>query len=193
MAGTNRVGIQWRAAALVLAAGMAAVLLFLALAPASAPASANCRHANAKPHEISLPQLRKTVTCLINQKRAKHRRARLHPNGDLLDAAQGHNRVMLDKQCFRHNCPGEPGVGHRVRSSGYTKHQRFYRFGEDLGFHKTPRRMVRAWLHDPSSRGHLLDRQFRDIGVGVGWGAPKPRADSDEFATYTILYAVRRK
>jgi uncharacterized protein YkwD len=193
MAGTNMAGTELRAAALVLAVGVAAALLFIGLGPASATANATCRHADAQAHEISLPKLRKTVTCLINHKRARHGRAAVNPNGDLLEAAQGHTDVMLAKECFRHDCPGEPGVGHRLRRSGYTKHQRFFRYAEDLGFHKTPRKMVKAWLHDHSSREHLLDPSFRDIGVGVGWGAPKRNIDDSDLATYTILYAVRRR
>ncbi len=186
-------GTELRAAALVLAVGVAAALLFLALTPVTAPASAACRHADAQAHEISLPKLRKTVTCLINHKRARHRRAALRPNGDLLEAAQGHTDVMLDKDCFRHDCPGEPGLGHRIRRSGYTKGYSVWRYGEDLGYDKTPRKMVRAWLHSPVNRGHLLDPFFRDLGVGVGWGAPKRHLEDANLATYTILFAVRRR
>jgi uncharacterized protein YkwD len=192
MAGTMRAGTELRAAALALTAGLAAALLCLGWSPATSTASAACRHADAQAREISLPKLRKTVTCLINHKRSKHGRSALSPNGDLLSAAQGHTDVMLAKECFRHDCPGEPGLGHRLRRSGYTKHQRFFRYAEDLGFHKTPRKMVKAWLHDRSSRAHLLDRGFRDIGVGVGWGAPKQNIDDSDFATYTIVYGVRR-
>ncbi len=80
-----------------------------------------------------------------------------------------------------------------MRRSGYTKHQRFYRFAEDLGYRSDAAQDGQGLAARPASIAATFSTgDFRDIGVGVGWGTPKPRADSDEFATYTILYAVRR-
>jgi uncharacterized protein YkwD len=180
----------WTALAVTASAGVASVAL--ALGPGAASASAACPHADAHPHEISLPKLRKTVTCLINRKRKKHDRAALRPNAKLTTAAQGHNDVMLAEDCFQHRCPGEPGLGHRIRRSGYLKGQRAWRFAEDLGYDKTPRQMVKRWLHSRFNRHNMLDAGFQDIGVGVGWGAPQAGVDDSEFATYTVVFALRR-
>ncbi len=177
-------------AAIALATGVAAILL--PLWPGAAPASAACPNAGAKAHEIPLPKLRKAIVCLVNHERSKRDRSRLDPNGKLEDAAQGHTDVMLAKDCFRHKCRGEPGLGHRIKRSGYTKGQRSWRFAEDLGFDKTPRQMVKRWLRSSFNRRNMLDPGFRDLGVGVGWGAPKRGVDDGEFATYTIVFALRR-
>jgi len=175
-------------------AGMGAASAAMALGPGLASASAACPHADAHAHEISLPKLRKTVTCLVNQKRAKHDRGALEPNAMLGMAAQDHNDVMLAKECFRHRCPGEPGLGHRIRKSGYLKGRRAWRFAEDLGYDKTPRQMVKTWLHSEFNRRNMLDAGFKDIGVGVGWGAPNRRiSDDSDFATYTIVFGLRRR
>jgi len=187
MAGMRRL---WTALIVTAGAGLASVAL--AVGPGVASASAACPHADAQAHEISLPKLRKTVTCLINRERTKRDRAALRPNAKLTTAAQGHNDVMLAKDCFRHRCPGEPGLGHRIRRSGYLKGQRAWRFAEDLGFDKTPRQMVKRWLHSHFNRRNMLDAGFQDIGVGVGWGAPKVGVDDTEFATYTVVFALRR-
>jgi uncharacterized protein YkwD len=181
----------WMALFVTAGAGMASVAL--AVGPGVASASAACPHAGAHAHEISLPELRKTMTCLVNRERAKRGRGRLKANKRLTTAAQGHNDVMLAEECFRHNCPGEPGLGHRVRKSGYLKGQRAWRFAENLGYDKTPRQMMKSWLHSPFNRGNLLDGGFKDIGVGVGWGAPSRRiSDDSDFATYTLVFALRR-
>jgi len=190
MAG-SRAGKHLRAA-FAFAASTAAALLVLAVGPAVAPAGAACPQAGAHPHEIPLPKLRKAVTCLINHERSRRGRVRLSPSGTLQDAAQGHNDVMLDKDCFRHDCPGEPGLGRRLKRSGYIKPHRTTRFAEDLGYESTPRKMVKLWLHSRFNRHNMLRAGFRDIGVGVGWGAPKRGVDDRDFATYTVVFAVSR-
>ena len=42
------------------------------------------------------------------------------------------------------------------------------------------------------NRRMLLNGDFRDLGVGVGWGAPVATQDDSEFATYTIVFGWRR-
>jgi uncharacterized protein YkwD len=171
---------------------VAALALWLPLGPGASSAQAACPHAAAHAREIPLPKLRKAITCLVNHERSRRHRRALRPNAKLQAAAQGHNDVMLARECFRHDCPGEPGLGHRIRRSGYTKGQRAWRFAEDLGYEETPRKMVKRWLHSPFNRRSLLDRGFRDIGVGVGWGAPKRGLDDRDLATYTLVFALRR-
>jgi hypothetical protein len=144
MGGNATVGIGRRVVAIAFGAGMVAAVL--ALGPGVAPASAACPNAGAKAHEVPLPKLRKAIICLVNRERSKRDRSRLDPNRKLTRAAQDHTDVMLTEDCLRHNCPGEPGLGHRIKRSGYTKGQRSWRFAEDLGFAKTPRRMVKLWL-----------------------------------------------
>jgi uncharacterized protein YkwD len=190
MGGSATVGTGRRVVAIALGAGMVAALL--ALGPGVAPASAACPHAGAKAHEVPLPKLRKAITCLVNRKRSKRDRPRLDPNRKLTRAARDHTEVMLAKDCFRHKCPGEPGLGHRIKRSGYTKGQRSWRFAEDLGYESTPRLMVKVWLESSFNRRNMLDRGFRDLGVGVGWGAPKRGEEDADFATYTVVFALRR-
>ncbi|HYX77865.1 MAG TPA: hypothetical protein VE727_00765, partial [Solirubrobacterales bacterium] len=109
----------WALFALVTAASVA--LLGFALQPGIAPAVGACRHAGAHPHEVGLPKLRQAVTCLVNHRRARRDRRPLDRNRRLGLAAQRHNDTMLAQDCFRHRCPGEPGLNQRVKKSGYTK------------------------------------------------------------------------
>jgi uncharacterized protein YkwD len=190
MGGSGTAGTRWRVATVALATGATAALL--ALWPGAAPAAAACPHAGAQAHEISLAKLRKTMVCLVNRERAKRERRALDLSSRLKRAAQKHNDVMLAKDCFRHKCKGEPGLGHRIKQSGYTQGQRSWRFAEDLGFARTPRQMIKVWLGSSFNRGNLLDPGFRDLGVGVGWGAPRRGVDDAKFATYTLVFGLRR-
>jgi uncharacterized protein YkwD len=168
------------------------VSLLGAIGPGIAPAAAACPHALAHPHQVPLPKIRKAITCLIGKERSKRDRPKLKPNRRLQIAAQRHNDTMLAEDCFRHRCKGEPGISGRVKKTGYTKGKRAYRFAEDLGYENTPRQMLGRWLHSPTNRRRMLNADFRDVGVGVGWGAPVAGRDDSRFATYTIVFGWRR-
>ena len=178
-------------ALLALAAATAGVSLALALRPGVAPATAACPHARAHPHQVALPKIRKAITCLINHKRSQRDRHLLEPNDRLELAARRHTRTMLAEDCFRHRCEGEPGLHRRVKRAGYTQGQRSWEFAEILGYENTPRQMIGRWMHSRFNRRTLLNRDFRDIGVGVDWGAPVADRDDSEFATYTIVFGWR--
>jgi uncharacterized protein YkwD len=100
---------------------------------------------------------------------------------------------MLAQDCFRHRCEGEPGLHKRVKRSGYTKGRRSWQFAEILGYENTPSQMINRWMHSRFNRRKVLDRDFRDLGVGVGWGAPVAGRDDGEFATYTIVFGWRSR
>ncbi|OLE38765.1 MAG: hypothetical protein AUG48_00885 [Actinobacteria bacterium 13_1_20CM_3_68_9] len=187
----GRTPTAWRAL-LALAAATLGLSLCLALGPGIAPADAACPHAYAHPRQVPLPKIRKAITCLVNKERSKRDRPELNPNRMLGRAAQHHDETMLAQDCFRHRCKGEPGISRRVRKTGYTKHERAWRFVEDLGYENTPRQMIGRWLHSPINRHRMLKRDYRDVGVGVGWGAPVAGQDDSRFVTYTIVFAWRR-
>jgi uncharacterized protein YkwD len=196
MARVGTTPAQWTpgagTAVLALAAATAAVSIALALRPGIAPATAACPHALAHPHQVALPKIRKAITCLVNHKRATRDRHLLEPNDRLELAARRHTKTMLAEDCFRHRCEGERGLNRRVNRTGYTKGQRSWRFAESLGYENTPRQMIGRWMHSIFNRRNVLKRDFRDIGVGVGWGAPVADRDDSKFTTYTIVLAWRK-
>jgi uncharacterized protein YkwD len=183
-------GARMRCIALLSAAFAVSVLL--ALHPGLTRAVAACPHAKAQPRQTTLPKLRKAMICLINHERVRHHRRSLNPNGKLKLAAQDHNDLMLEDDCFKHDCPGEPGLNQRVRKAGYTKGQAAWRIAEDLGFDNTPRQMLNRLLRSRFNRRNLLNKTFRDIGVGVGWGAPRKNLDDSKFETFTLVFGWRR-
>jgi uncharacterized protein YkwD len=136
--------------------------------------------------------MRRAIICLINDRRSKRERHRLERNARLKLAAQRHTKTMLAKDCFRHRCAHEQGLDRRVKRTGYTHDRRSWRFAENLGYENTPIQMIRRWMHSRFNRRNLLDPDFRDIGVGVGWGAPVEGRDDSKFATYTVVFGWRR-
>jgi uncharacterized protein YkwD len=183
----RRIGVGAALALLTLGASVA-----LAAAPGTTAALASCPHANAHPHQASLANLRLAMRCLVNKKRDKHGLHLLKENDRLGVAARRHTEIMLREDCFKHRCQGEPALGKRVKRSGYLKGAKHYYFAEDIGFDRTPKRMIQRVMNDRYNRRNILNPDFRDIGVGAGWGAPKKSRDDSKYATYTILFAWRR-
>ena len=175
----------------LLTAATALVSLALILGSGVTAAAATCPHATAHPHQVALPKIREAITCLVNRRRAKHDRHLLDPNERLELAARRHTATMLAQDCFRHKCEGEPGLHRRIKRSGYTKGRPSWGFAEILGYENTPSQMIARWMHSRFNRRKVLDRDFRDLGVGVGWGTPVAGLDDGKFATYTIVFGWR--
>jgi uncharacterized protein YkwD len=190
--GTINGGRVPRALALF-AAALLALLTLLATRPPVSSAASGCPFAGAKAHTITLKQVRRSITCLINHKRQARGRRTLDANAKLQGAAQGHTKVMLQQDCLQHKCPGEHGFNQRMRDSGYLKGAKAWGYAENLGYENTPHQMLRRFLHKRFDRQNMLNRKFRDVGVGVGWGAPVAGLDDSKFATYTVDFAWRRR
>ena len=165
----------------------------LALGPGVSSASARCPHARAHPHQVSLAKIREATLCLVNVERHRRNRDLLASNARLQLAAERHTKRMLATDCLEHKCPGEPGLNRRVRRSGYTKGFDKFHFAEDLGYDNTPSQMMKAWLRSRFNRRNMLNRNFRDIGIGVGWGAAAKGVNDKRFATYTLVFGWRQK
>ena len=154
------------AAALAVAALLAGLALLLGSAPQSASA-ADCENANATINEATEKQLRKALFCLINEKRHQRDRKRLDQNDKLQEAARRHTQTMLEDDCWKHKCEGEPPLGKRIRKTGYLDGAREWHFAENFGCAFTPEGMLDAWLDaglpapqppQPRLRGHGRDR-----------------------------------
>ena len=180
-----------------IAALAALVLLTLAISfafgalPGTTAAFA-CAHATDRPHQTSLSKLGTAMRCLVYNKRAKHHLNPLQENARLNTAARRHTKAMLKKDCFKHRCPGEPPLGKRIKETGYTKGAKRYFYAESLGYHHSPKRVIRKLMQTAFNRHNILGRDWQDIGVGAGWGAPRKGANDKKFETFTILFAWRK-
>ena len=185
------------------AACAAGALACLALAlPSPSPAGAaagatTCRHAEDSSADATLKQLRKALGCLINAERRERDRKLLKPEEHLLRLAKRHTKVMLETDCFRHECPGERPLRKRIEGSGYVEAGGLYGYGENLGCAVTPAGMVDAWMTSANRyhRKNILDRKFRHMGIGAGKGAPAPAGKECKVrgtVTYTVIFGWRK-
>src|SRR5438128_1825537 len=53
----------------------------------------------------------------------------------------------------------------------------------------TPRAIMRSWMNSPPHRANILNRSFRDIGIGVARGAPVSGVSNA--ATYVTDFGAR--
>lgn len=159
----------------------AAVLLgLLLLAPP--PASAAC------PDEPA-----RAVVCEINRERAERGLTTVEPVDRLADAAREHAHDMVQRQYFSHVTPEGETPASRLWAAGYVGPRWHWHVGEVLAWGRgrlaSPAATVDAWMRSRSHRQVLLQRDFRQVGVGV--------ADGDPFAgggtTYAAELGARRR
>jgi Cysteine-rich secretory protein family len=149
---------------------LATVLLLLAFAPAAAIA-AECPHGGDLVTALSAPDRRAALLCAIDAERTARRLPAVSASGQLARAAQGHADDMVTRHFFEHVTPGGSTLGDRVHATGYIDGRRDWELGEAIAWAEqpldTPVSLMRAWLGSPEHRAIILDREFRDVGVGV--------------------------
>jgi uncharacterized protein YkwD len=96
---------------------------------------------------------------------------------------------MVARDYVSHDTPGGGDFGSRIRRAGNTGAT----LGENLAAGSGPlgsaREIVQAWMESPGHRRNILDRGFREMGVGVALGMPG--AGGDDAATYTLDLGAR--
>ena len=169
--------------------------LSLAALPGSAAAqSPGCADANTRPGNASEAVLSKATVCLINRERTRRGLRALRVNKRLSRAAVSHTRDMIQRRYFAHESRSGVNVVDRLLSTGYLGGVRNWLVGENLawgsGARSTPREALVGWMNSPSHRRNMLNRRFREIGIGVVFSAP--HASSRVAATYTTTFGTRR-
>jgi uncharacterized protein YkwD len=171
--------VRTAVAAAAVAAGLVAV-------PAQADAA--CAHAGANPNDISVRQAKTATLCLLNKQRRGHGMRRLRENRRLSRASQRHARAMARRRFFEHG----DFIG-RIRASHYLRGTRGWTVGENIAWGSeqlaTPRSIVRSWMHSPGHRANILNRRFREIGIGLTRGAPE--SGFERAATYATDFGAR--
>ena len=152
--------------------------LLAVTAVGAAPAAANaagCSGADSTPAQLGSKASRVTL-CLLNQERAARGVRPLRADSKLARAARGHARDMVAQRYFSHDSRSGASFSTRIKRTGWTRSRRSYTMGENIGWGggslSTPREMVRAWMHSAGHRANILDRCFKQIGIGIANGAP---------------------
>jgi uncharacterized protein YkwD len=152
----------------LLASGAVLVALGVSAAPASAGA---CASADATASSVSTGRLASATLCLLNQQRSRHGLGRLHANRRLSAAARRHAQDMARRKYFSHDTKGGGDFADRILKTGYGSNASL---GENIAWGSgnlgSPREIVRSWMNSPGHRSNILNRRFREIGIGVAIG-----------------------
>ena len=163
----------------------------------SVRAQADCAHADTRPGDASENSLSRSTVCLLNRQRARRGLRKLRLNERLSKAARQHTADMVKRNYFSHNSRSGSDVVDRLTRTGYMRGARSWTVGENLawgsGSRSTPREIVAAWMNSPGHRSNILQRRFREIGIGTVFGTPNRSSSSAgrAAATYTTTFGAR--
>jgi uncharacterized protein YkwD len=167
------------------------VLVALALTHPASAAAKGCSKQNAEPGSVSTSKAERSVFCLLNRERTKNGVPKLERHKQLDKPSAKHSKLMVDDNCFEHQCPGEPDLGDRI-ADYLADGGRGY--GENIAWGSgslgTPRSIVKSWMKSDGHRRNILDPDFEHIGIGIAWGSPDPDFDTDA-GTYTTDFGWR--
>lgn len=156
-------------------------------------ASASCENTNARPGEASEDALAKSAVCLLNKQRIRRGLRQLRVNSALSAAARRHTIDMVTRNYFSHISRSGTDLVDRLTQTGYIGGARSWTVGENLawgsGTRSTPREIVNSWMASAGHRANILQRRFREIGIGVVFQAPS--GASSTAATYTTTFGAR--
>lgn len=111
------------------------------------------------------------VVELVNIERAKVGAAPLKRNGSLDFAARYQARDMVEDQYFDHNTMDQVNGNLTYICGPVARVKLWYfewsAFGENLAAgYDTPEQVIAGWMNSDLHRRNMLDRQYREIGVG---------------------------
>jgi uncharacterized protein YkwD len=182
-----------RALAAVLLVALFAVAANASAAPAhrtpvtAHAASKHCAGANAMPSPANGPALRTTVLCLINGQRRNAGLRPLSSNRRLQTAAQRHSADMVVRRYFSHTNLSGRDFSARIHAAGYSGRTSGENIAWGGGYLATPAQIVNQWMHSPGHRANILNRSYRNSGIGIAIGTP----EGGQGATYTNDFGAR--
>jgi uncharacterized protein YkwD len=192
-----RANSPWLARLLGLVLVVALALAVSASSPTPASAGSPCtKFGDERTKQLKDRQARASVRCFLNRKRRQQGLPRLDNSKRLQKASQKHTEIMVKKNCFSHQCPGEGSLTARLLNVEYLLGALLrWTCGENIAYGDehlgSPKAIVKAWMKSAPHRANILSSQFRDVGVGVVAGIPgSPKADG---GTYTTVFGMRQK
>ena len=181
--------------AAAIAALAAALLASLAIASRPDAGAARgeqsaCKGAEKPSVSVSTAQVRKAFRCLVNERRAIHGASPVADSKNLQQAAQAHTVQMVKKGCLAHRCGNEPNLEERIRRSGYLDGASRWQYAENTGCGLSAEAMVANWMASQFHRVNVLEKNFRDVGIGVVQKRTPGQCDVG-YSTFTLVFAFR--
>jgi uncharacterized protein YkwD len=169
--------------------------LALAAPGVAAADQTNCGGRDIQPTTSNVAAVQHSTLCLLNEQRVGHGLRRLRANETLERVATAYTRRMVRDSFFDHVAPGGSTMLGRVRATNYLRGTGSWSLGENLawgtGSLATPARTVDAWMNSAGHRRNILDRSFKEIGVGITLGAPVEVSAAQAAATYATEFGAR--
>ena len=114
-----------------------------------------------------LKRVRAEMLARVNAERRKAGAPPLSSNSRLDLAAQRHAEDMLARDYFAHQSPEGKTVRERARAAGYD----WRAIGENIAEGQlAAAEVMETWMHSPGHRRNILDKGFRELGVGLALG-----------------------
>ena len=163
-----------------IAGALAALLLGLGLQGSTASAGMKsagaCRDTDTSAVDAPGTTAAQALTCLVNGARTDRGLRALRGSAPLERAASAHSSDMVASGFFSHVGSDGRAVRQRAIRAGYVRRSNLNAVGETLswgaGNYATPSQLFAALMRSQQHRLTLLDRRFRDVGVGLVRGAP---------------------
>ena len=108
----------------------------------------------------------------VNQERAKAGLEKLHVSAKLVNSARAHSTDMGENKYFEHDSTDGTTWAERIISHGYKRDgYRVWKAGENIawgaGLYSAPVLIVDQWMTSPEHRAVILNKDFKEIGVGA--------------------------
>ncbi|MEA2601997.1 MAG: hypothetical protein QOF89_2989 [Acidobacteriota bacterium] len=114
-----------------------------------------------------LGKVRAEMLAAVNAERRKAGVPPLTANSRLDQAAQRHAGDMLARGYFAHESPEGKTVRERAKEAGFD----WRAIGENIAEGQTSvAEVMDTWMHSPGHRRNILDRDFKELGVGLALG-----------------------
>jgi uncharacterized protein YkwD len=114
-----------------------------------------------------LARIRADMLARVNAERRKAGVPPLKPNPALDAAAQRHAGDMLARAYFAHESPEGKTVRERARAAGYD----WRAIGENIAEGQlSVAEVMETWMNSPGHRRNILDKSFKELGVGLALG-----------------------
>lgn len=144
---------------------------------------------------IKVNAYEKRMLKLHNNARTKRGLKALCVHHALTKAARAHTQDMLDGDYSSHTSPEGETIKQRLVRFGYTFNgYSEYWYGENIawgcGSSANPDDLFRWWMHSPAHKSNILDKKFRQVGVGVRTGTFK---SCNRAAISTVDFGTRRR
>ena len=158
-------------------------------------ASGACNDAQLRPNAANVALIDAATLCLVNDERTSRGLRSLRADSDLQHAAQTHSVEMATGDYFDHIAPSGSTPLSRMRAAGYIFSSRIgYAIGENIAWGTlslaTPKAIVAGWMASPGHRANILDRSFKETGVGVSPHPVESMARGQSGAIYTQDFGV---